>query len=394
MATGIDASPQADQRVHLLGLTRDEVTRLFTDMGEKPFRAKQVLKWVHSRQVHDIDAMTDLSRSLRDRLRERVILETPEVLYDRTASDGTRKWLVRMSGGSAVETVFIPESNRGTLCVSSQIGCALDCSFCSTGKQGFNRDLSASEIIAQMWVAAQALEGDRDKTERRITNVVFMGMGEPLLNFGPVMAAIDLMMDDYAYGLSKRRVTLSTSGVVPAIRDMAGRTDCSLALSLHAPNDELRNEIVPLNRKYGIAETLQACHHYLDGLADKRRLTIEYTLINEVNDHLAHARELAELLHDTPCKINLIPFNPFPNSGYERPSNNRCMRFRDVLLEAGYNVTIRKTRGDDIDAACGQLVGQVADRTQRHARYIAAVEVGTTAADVARSRRRNNRLSP
>lgn len=372
--------------INLLGMTRAQLEDLFSTMGEKPFRAKQVLKWIHARGVNDIDAMTDLSKKLRDRLCEVAVLDVPEILYDRTAQDGTRKWLMRMAGGSAVETVFIPEANRGTLCVSSQIGCALDCSFCSTGKQGFNRDLSAAEIICQLWVAAKALEGTEERRERRITNVVFMGMGEPLLNYEPVMAAIDLMMEDNAYGISKRRVTLSTSGVVPAIRRMAEDTDCSLALSLHAPNDALRDEIVPLNRKYGIAETLAACNEYLSQLADKRQLTIEYTLINGVNDHAEQARELAEVLRQTPCKINLIPFNPFPNSGYERPSNNRCHHFRELLLKAGYNVTIRKTRGDDIDAACGQLVGQVEDKTRRSERYIKAVQIGSTAAEIASAR--------
>ncbi|MEX0584377.1 MAG: 23S rRNA (adenine(2503)-C(2))-methyltransferase RlmN [Natronospirillum sp.] len=377
----LDQSP-----VNLLGMTRAQLEELFLTLGEKKFRAAQVLKWIHARGVNDIDAMTDLSKTLRDKLKQRAVLDVPEVLYDATAKDGTRKWLMKMLGGSAVETVYIPEANRGTLCVSSQIGCALDCSFCSTGKQGFNRDLSAAEIISQLWVAAKALEGTAERRERRITNVVFMGMGEPLLNYEPVMAAINLMMEDNAYGISKRRVTLSTSGVVPGIRAMSADTDCSLALSLHAPNDTLRDQIVPLNRKYGIAETLQACRDYLSGLADKRTLTIEYTLINEVNDEPEHARELAEVLRGTPCKINLIPFNPFPNSGYERPSNNRCHRFRELLLNAGYNVTIRKTRGDDIDAACGQLVGQVDDKTRRSERFIKAVQIGGTAAELAVSR--------
>ncbi len=395
-AGGIDLLATGDHHVetaqpNLLGMTRAQLEALFTDLGEKKFRAAQVLKWIHARGVRDIDSMTDLSKVLREKLKAHAVLDVPEVSYDATASDGTRKWLMKMPGGSSVETVFIPEANRGTLCVSSQIGCALDCSFCSTGKQGFNRDLSAAEIISQLWVAAKALEGTSERRERRITNVVFMGMGEPLLNFEPVMAAIDLMMEDNAYGISKRRVTLSTSGVVPAIRAMGGYTDCSLALSLHAPNDALRDEIVPLNKKYGISETLAACQDYLAGLSDKRSLTIEYTLINQVNDEPQHASELAKVLTGVPCKINLIPFNPFPNSGYERPSNNRCHRFRDVLLQAGYNVTIRKTRGDDIDAACGQLVGQVQDKTRRHERYIKAVQIGSTAAEIASARGRVGR---
>lgn len=374
------------QAINLLGMTRAQLEAHFFAMGEKPFRATQVLKWVHARGVTDIDQMTDLSKALREKLKATAVLSVPEVVYDATAQDGTRKWVMRLAGGSAIETVYIPEERRGTLCVSSQIGCALDCSFCSTGKQGFNRDLSAAEVIGQVWVAAKAFDDLSGKRERRITNVVMMGMGEPLLNFDPVMAAMDLMMEDNAYGISKRRVTLSTSGVVPALRVLADHTDVSLALSLHAPNDALRDQLVPLNKKYGIADTLDACNQYLAKIGDKRQLTVEYTLMNGVNDSPELAAELADLLRNTPCKINLIPFNPFPNSGYERPSNNQVHRFRDVLQQAGYNVTIRKTRGDDIDAACGQLVGNVEDLTRRSERFIKAVQIGSTAADLAKKR--------
>jgi len=291
-----------------------------------------------------------------------------------------------MPGGSSVETVYIPEEGRGTLCVSSQIGCALDCSFCSTGKQGFNRDLSAAEIIGQVWLAAKYFDKPDQKRERRITNVVMMGMGEPLLNFDNVIPAMNLMMEDNAYGISKRRVTLSTSGVVPQIDKMVGVTDVCLALSLHAPDDALRNQLVPLNKRYNIQMVMDACNRYMASLSDIRVVTVEYTLMNGINDAAHQAVALAELLKQLPCKINLIPFNPFPNSGYERPSNNRMHTFREILQKAGHNVTIRKTRGDDIDAACGQLVGRVADITRRSEKFIQAVELGNSAADIAKTR--------
>jgi 23S rRNA (adenine2503-C2)-methyltransferase len=377
---------QTPSRVNLLGLSQPQMVSLFAELGEKPFRARQVLKWIHARGVRDIDQMTDLAKGLRERLQDLAVLDVPEVVLDKTSEDGTRKWLMRLNEGAAIETVYIPEPGRGTLCVSSQIGCALDCSFCSTGKQGFLRDLSTAEIIGQLWVAARALESVGLNDQRRITNVVFMGMGEPLLNYEAVLPAVNLMLDDHAYGLSKRRVTISTSGVVPGLQRLADDTDCSLALSLHAPNDALRDQLVPLNRRYPIATTLAACNAYLSRLSDKRKLTVEYTLLDGVNDELEHAQELAALLKDTPCKINLIPFNPFPSSGYQRPSRNRQMRFLEVLNQAGHNVTIRKTRGDDIDAACGQLTGRFQDRTKRHERFIQAVEIGTTAAELAADR--------
>ncbi|MBQ0719076.1 MAG: 23S rRNA (adenine(2503)-C(2))-methyltransferase RlmN [Gammaproteobacteria bacterium] len=357
-------------KVNLLGMGELKLAAFFESLGEKRFRVKQVMQWMHQRGVIDFDAMSDLSKALRAKLATVAEIALPELVSEQTSEDGTRKWLVRVTGGSCIETVYIPEGNRGTLCVSSQIGCSLDCSFCATGKQGFNRDLSSAEIIGQLWIAAKSLDSLDPNKDRVITNVVLMGMGEPLLNFDNVVEAMNLMMHDCAYGLSKRRVTLSTAGVVPALDKLGDVTDVSLAISLHAPNDELRNQLVPLNRKYPIAELLRSAQGYLEKLPDKRRkITIEYTLMREVNDRPEHARELAALLVDTPCKINLIPFNPFAQSDYQRVSNNALYRFRDILIEAGYTVTLRSTRGDDIDAACGQLAGQVNDKTRRSQRY-------------------------
>jgi len=299
----------------------------------------------------------------------------PEIVSQQDSSDGTRKWAIRVEGGGLVETVLIPAGNRATLCVSSQVGCALDCSFCSTGKQGFQRDLSAAEIIGQVWLAIKSYDGFKPGDRRIVTNVVMMGMGEPLLNFDNVVAAMDLMLEDLAYGLSKRRVTLSTSGVVPALDRLAAVSEVSLAVSLHAPNDALRNQLVPINRKYPIAVLLESCRNYMAAQSDKNRVvTIEYTLIEGVNDQRDQALELAELLRDVPCKINLIPFNTFAQSEYQRPSGNAVSRFWQVLIDAGYIVTIRTTRGDDINAACGQLVGEVVDRTSRSSRYRAATD--------------------
>jgi 23S rRNA (adenine2503-C2)-methyltransferase len=375
------------QKINLLGMGLASMEQFFTEqLGEKRFRAVQVLKWIHQRGVDNFDDMTDVSKALRENLKSCAEIIAPEVTFKKYSKDGTRKWVMKMPGGSSVETVFIPEDDRGTLCVSSQIGCALDCSFCSTGKQGFNRDLSAAEIIGQLWVAARSWDEPGKRRERHVTNVVMMGMGEPLLNYDNVVEAMNLMMEDNAYGLSKRRVTVSTSGVVPRIYDLAEVTDVSMALSLHAPNDALRDQLVPLNKRYGIKATLDAVNSYFGRLPDKRVVTIEYTLINQVNDEVEHAHELVTLLKNTPCKINLIPFNPFPNSGYDRPSNNRIHRFKDILTQGGYNVTVRKTRGDDIDAACGQLIGQVQDRTRRSTKFIEAVELGQTAATVANKR--------
>jgi len=370
--TTVNVVPDASNvgKVNLLGMSEEKLTAFFESLGEKRFRVKQVMQWMHQRGVIDFDAMSDLSKVLRAKLATVAEINLPELVSEQTSEDGTRKWLVRVAGGSCIEMVYIPEGNRGTLCVSSQIGCSLDCSFCATGKQGFNRDLSAAEIIGQLWIAAKSLDSLDPTKDRVISNVVLMGMGEPLLNFDNVVDAMNLMMHDCAYGLSKRRVTLSTAGVVPALDKLGDVTDVSLAISLHAPNDELRNQLVPLNRKYPIAELLRSAQGYLAKLPDKRRkITVEYTLMREVNDRPEHARELAALLVDTPCKINLIPFNPFDQSDYQRVSNNALYRFRDILIEAGYTVTLRTTRGDDIAAACGQLAGQVNDRTKRSQRY-------------------------
>lgn len=362
-------------RVNLLGLTQPKLEAFFESLGEKRFRATQLLKWVHQLGVLDFHAMTNMSKLLREKLSQVAELRLPEVVQQLDSTDGTRKFLIRVDGGSAIETVFIPEGERGTLCVSSQIGCSLDCSFCATGKQGFNRDLTAAEIIGQVWLAAQSFGQLRENGPRRITNVVLMGMGEPLLNFDNVVDAIHLMMHDNCYGISKRRVTLSTSGVVPALDRLGEFTDCCLAISLHAPNDALRDQLVPLNKKYPIAMLLDSAKRYIQGLPDThRKITIEYTLIDQLNDRPEHARELAQLLQDVPVKINLIPFNPFGLVDYKRVSNNALKRFQTILIEAGYTTTIRTTRGDDIDAACGQLAGQVNDRTRRSERYLGQVE--------------------
>lgn len=361
---------EAPELLNLLGLPLAKLKAFFVSIGEKPFRAQQVIKWVHQAGVDNFDEMTNLSVALRERLKEIAEVRAPEIVSQQDSKDGTRKWLIRVSGGSLVETVLIPDGQRGTLCVSSQVGCSLDCSFCSTGKQGFQRDLTAAEIIGQVWLAIQSYQAFEANNGRIVTNVVMMGMGEPLLNFDNVVDAMNLMLEDMAYGLSKRRVTLSTSGVVPALDRLAEVSEVSLAISLHAPTDELRNQLVPINRKYPIAKLLRSSRNYIDRQADKKRVvTVEYTLIAGINDSVEQARELAQLLADFPCKINLIPFNPFPQSEYQRPSGNAVSRFWQVLVDSGFIVTVRSTRGDDIDAACGQLVGQVEDRTRRSERY-------------------------
>lgn len=340
----------------------------FARLGEKPFRAQQVLQWIHQYGVADFDAMTNLSKALREKLKAEATIAAPEIAQDHTAHDGTRKWLLRLSDGQCIETVFIPEANRGTLCVSSQVGCTLNCSFCATGHQGFNRNLIAAEIISQAWVANRALgrdaPNDDSKRERIITNVVMMGMGEPLLNFDNVVPAMRIMLDDFGYGLSRRRVTLSTAGVVPMLARLREECPVSLAVSLHAPNDELRDELVPLNRKYPIRELLDACRAYVDG-DGSRRVTFEYVMLAGVNDSIAHARQLVRLLRDIPCKVNLIPFNPFAGTQYVRSDRATIDAFREVLMQANLMTVTRKTRGDDIDAACGQLAGKVNDRTPR-----------------------------
>ena len=361
----------APAKINLLGLTQAKLEAFFLDLGEKRFRATQLMKWVHQLGETDFMAMTNMSKALRVQLAEVAEIRLPEVMQQLDSADGTRKFLIRVSGDNAIETVFIPDGERGTLCVSSQVGCSLDCSFCATGKQGFNRDLSAHEIIAQVWIAAKSFGQLRENGPRKITNVVFMGMGEPLLNFDNVVDAVNIMMHDNCYGISKRRVTISTSGVVPALDRLGQYTDACLAISLHAPNDELRNQLVPLNKKYPIAMLLDSAKRYIQGLPDThRKMTIEYTLIDQLNDRPEHAHQLAELLRDVPVKINLIPFNPFSLSNYKRVSNNALRRFQQILMDEGYTTTVRTTRGDDIDAACGQLAGQVNDRTRRSARYV------------------------
>ena len=364
----------ATGKANLAGMSLAHLREFFATLGEKPFRAAQVLKWIHQRGVIDFQAMTDISKPLRDKLMEVAEIQLPEVVEDYESDDGSHKWIIEVASGSRVEMVFIPESGRGTLCVSSQAGCSLDCSFCATGKQGFNSNLTVAEIIGQLWWANKKLGGFTGVTERPVSNVVMMGMGEPLLNFDPVMEAISLMMEDCAYGLSKRKVTISTSGVVPAIDKLKDHTDASIAVSLHAPKDAQRSEIVPINKKYPIAMLLESVQGYMNSLNDKRVPVIEYTLIAGVNDHRQHARELAVLLQDFPCKINIIPFNPFELSDYRRPSSTSITNFRQILQQAGYTVTVRTTRADDIGAACGQLVGNVADQTKRSSRHLARHE--------------------
>ena len=362
------APAAADSRVNLLGMPRPELERFFVDLGEKPWRAKQVMKWIYHAGVDEFDGMTDISRALRSRLSDIACIEAPVLTGFPGAADGTRKWSVAVGdGGESVEAVLIPENGRSTLCISSQVGCVLDCAFCATGKQGFNGNLSRAEIVGQAWAATRQLAAEG--SGRGITNIVFMGMGEPLYNFDAVVDAASVFADDLAFGISRRRVTISTAGVVPRIRELASRSEVSLAVSLHAAEDELRSQLVPLNRKYPIAELLAACRHWLGQLGDRRSVTIEYTLMQGVNDALTDAAKLADLLGDLRCKVNLIPFNPFPDSGFERPSTGRVRAFQTHLLNAGIPAMLRTTRGDDITAACGQLVGLVRDRTRRKARH-------------------------
>ena len=359
-------------KINLLDLDRRDLDAFFAGLGEKPFRAVQIMKWLYHERVTDFAAMTNLSRALRERLAECAEIRLPEIILDQASQDGSHKWLIRLDSGNSIETVFIPEPDRGTLCVSSQIGCPLDCSFCATAQQGFNRNLTTAEIIGQVWLASQAL-GEVRNGERRITNIVLMGMGEPLLNFVNVVKATDLMQDDLGFGISKRRVTLSTAGVVPALYRLREVSEVSLAVSLHAPTDDLRNQLVPLNRKYPIAELLAACQAYI---ADKphRRITWEYVLLDGVNDTDADAHALAALIQRIPSKINLIPFNPFPETRYRRSSPAVIARFQAILMAYGLTTVIRKTRGDDIAAACGQLAGQVLARGRRPVRLLQPVD--------------------
>jgi len=347
-------------KTNLLDFDRKGLATFFVGIGEKTFRATQLLKWIYQEDVTDFDQMTNLSKSLRAYLKENCTIVAPEILIEQIASDGTTKWVVEMGLGNRIESVFIPEEKRGTLCVSSQIGCALACTFCSTAKQGFNRNLSVAEIIGQLYVAQKRL-GDK----QRITNVVMMGMGEPLLNFNNVVAAMNLMMDDFTYGLSKRRVTVSTSGIVPAMHRLNEVCDVSMAVSLHAANDELRDELVPINQKYPLKELMGACREYAKQ-GPRKHITFEYVMLEGVNDSVQDAMALIKLLKNVPAKINLIRFNPFQNSGYRCSSIDTISRFKDILHKSGLVTTIRKTRGDDIDAACGQLVGKVKDKSRRH----------------------------
>jgi 23S rRNA (adenine2503-C2)-methyltransferase len=362
--------------VNLLDYDAAGLAELMAQYGEKPFRAKQLMKWIHQRGEPDFDAMTDIAKSFRQKLALDAAVTPPALMAEQIAKDGTRKWLLDVGTGNGVEAVFIPEDDRGTLCVSSQVGCALDCGFCSTARQGFNRNLSTAEIIGQLWWANRRMSLDasrlgdaglvdnRNGDTRIVSNVVMMGMGEPLANYDNVVAAMKLMLDDNAYGLSRRRVTLSTSGIVPAIDRL--REDCpvALAVSLHAPNDRIRDDIVPINKKYPLHQLLAACTRYLEK-APRDFITFEYVMLDGINDSVENARELVALVRDVPCKFNLIPFNPFPNAGFKRSTRDAILRFRDILINAGYVATVRKTRGDDIDAACGQLAGQVLDKTRR-----------------------------
>ncbi|MFT6916413.1 MAG: 23S rRNA (adenine2503-C2)-methyltransferase [Motiliproteus sp.] len=366
---------QTPEKINLLGLSKNKMELFFESIGEKKFRATQVIKWIHQNGASSFDEMSNVSKALRQKLNEIAEIRPPEIVSEEISKDGTRKWVLRVDGGSSMEAVLIPDGKRRTLCVSSQVGCSLNCSFCSTGKQGFNRNLTTAEIIGQVRIAILSYGAvDTTEDQRRVTNVVMMGMGEPLMNFGPVVDAMSLMMEDNAYGLSKRRVTLSTAGLVPGIDRLAEVTDVSLAISLHAPNDALRTELVPLNKRYPIAEVLAAGRRYLASCNDKRVITIEYTLMRGVNDLPEHAHELVQVLKTLPCKLNLIPFNPFPNSGYLRPHREVIERFKEITTYSGLITTVRSTRGDDIDAACGQLVGQVEDRTRRSQKLIPIVQ--------------------
>lgn len=355
-------------KINLLNYSRKNLERLLQDMGEKPFRSSQVIKWIHQMGLTDFEGMTNLSKSLRQKLTAETEIQLPDVVWNQASSDGTHKWLIKLSDGNCIETVFIPEQNRGTLCISSQVGCALNCSFCSTAKQGFNRNLSVAEIIAQVFIAYRQLSNDGTTKDRVITNVVLMGMGEPLLNFDNVIEAMDLMMDDLAYNISKYRVTLSTSGLIPEMKRLKELSNVSLAVSLHAPSDELRDKLVPINKKYPLKELMAVCKTYYEK-EPRRVVTFEYVMLDGVNDSEIQAKQLVKLLRDVPCKMNLIPFNPFPHSGYRRSNMETILNFQKILASSGINTTIRKTRGDDIDAACGQLVGQVRDKTRRSEKW-------------------------
>ncbi len=374
--------------INLLDFNAKNLTGFCGEIGEKPFRAKQLLRWIHQSGEADFAGMSNLAKVLREKLSATAVVRPPQVISEHISADGTRKWLMDVGAGNGIEAVFIPESGRSTLCISSQVGCALECTFCSTGRQGFNRNLGVAEIIGQLWWANKVLAATKEEATLRtknfvsetrqacpsghnykVSNVVMMGMGEPLANFENVVSALDLMLDDNAYGLSRRRVTVSTSGLIPAMDRLSERCPVALAVSLHAPNDMLRDQLVPINKKYPLKELLAACQRYLN-TAPRDFITFEYIMLAGINDSVAQACELVKLVKDTPCKFNLIPFNPFPNSGYKCSSSEAIHRFRDVLMQAGLVSTVRKTRGDDIDAACGQLAGRVLDRTRRKGQVI------------------------
>ncbi len=361
------SSEMNTKKINLMDLTRQQMREFFAELGEKPFRADQLVKWIYHFGEDNFDNMTNINKKLREKLKAVAEIKAPEVAVEQRSADGTIKWAMQV-GEQQVETVYIPEADRATLCVSSQVGCALACTFCSTAQQGFNRNLTVSEIIGQVWRASKIIGNFGVTGVRPITNVVMMGMGEPLLNVANVVPAMEIMLDDFAYGLSKRRVTLSTSGVVPALDMLREKIDVALAISLHAPNDELRDEIMPINKKYNIKMLMDSVHRYLEvSNANHGKVTIEYVLLDHVNDGTEHAHQLAQVLKNTPCKINLIPWNPFPEAPYGKSSNSRVDRFQKTLMEYGFTVIVRKTRGDDIDAACGQLAGDVIDRTKRTA---------------------------
>lgn len=349
---------------NLMGFDRDAMTQYFCDIGEKSFRASQVMKWIHQVGAVDFADMTNLSKDLRSQLADTCEITVPDIISDNLSVDGTRKWLLSVPGGSAIEMVFIPEESRGTLCVSSQVGCSLNCSFCATGKQGYNRNLTVAEIVGQLWIAKHLLAKQYNTDKRIVSNVVMMGMGEPLLNFDNVISSMKIMQDDFCFGLSRRRITLSTAGVVPQIARLKEECPVSLAVSLHAPNDELRDELVPINKKYPIDVLLDACREYVAD-SQRARITFEYVMLEHINDTEDHAKQLSKLLKGFPCKVNLIPFNPFNGIEYKRSSNSRINWFRDHLMANDVMTTVRKTRGDDIEAACGQLAGDVLDRTRR-----------------------------
>ena len=362
-----------DDSINLVGASRPELEQFFIENGEKKFRAQQIMQWVYQRGITDFNLMTDLSKTLRSLLLKDAEIKFPEIASEQISEDGTIKWLLRVGDNNAIETVYIPEATRGTLCISSQVGCALDCTFCATARQGFNRNLSAAEIIGQVWVADQQLRRLYDG-KQMLTNVVFMGMGEPLLNFNNVLPVINLLLDDHAYGMGKRKVTVSTSGVVPKIDILSQEVDVSLAVSLHAPTNEIRNQLVPINRKYPIEELLAACKRYLQNKNRKESVTFEYVMLDGVNDSEEQAWQLVKLLQNISAKVNLIPFNAFEQSGFQRSSDSAIQNFRQILINNGIVVITRRPRGEDIDAACGQLAGQVIDRAHRSNHYLRMYE--------------------